>query len=291
MADNLFRPLLADDANLELLKFPYLVSPKLDGFRATIQGGKLVTRNGKLIKNPNVQEKFSHFANLDGELIAGDPRDPLAFNSTSKVVTSHTADPYDVNFYVFDLVSNKLYAERLGDAKVAIEGMKGMVWVPHILVMDLPSLLRLEEETLNEGYEGLMLRDPKGVYKNGRSTVRENILLKLKRFAQSEAKITGFVEQMHNANEAKIDTLGYTERSSHQAQLVPMGVLGALTVVDVKSGVEFNVGTGFTAEDRDIIWKNREQLQGHTITYRYLPVGMKDKPRHPSFLGFRPEGT
>jgi DNA ligase-1 len=92
---------------------------------------------------------------------------------------------------------------------------------------------------------------------------------------------------MHNANEAKMDNLGYTERSSHQANLVPMDTLGALEVVDTKSGVAFNIGTGFTFQDRNEIWKNRNKYLNMLVTYEYLPVGVKDKPRHPAFLGFR----
>jgi DNA ligase-1 len=101
--------------------------------------------------------------------------------------------------------------------------------------------------------------------------------------------VIGFEEQMHNANEAKTNALGNTERSSHQENMIPMGVLGALIVVDHKTGVEFNVGTGFTADDRAGIWKQRDVLHGKSITYEYLPYGVKDKPRHPVFLGWRME--
>jgi DNA ligase-1 len=62
-------------------------------------------------------------------------------------------------------------------------------------------------------------------------------------------------------------------------------VLGAFTVRD--GGVEFSVGTGFTYEDRTQFWRRRHELIGSIITYEYLPIGVKDKPRHPVFLGFR----
>ena len=51
-------------------------------------------------------------------------------------------------------------------------------------------------QNLKDGYEGLMLRDPNGVYKFGRSTVKENILLKVKDFMDDEAEIISFREKI-----------------------------------------------------------------------------------------------
>lgn len=282
-----FKPMLADPVEMNLLKYPVLASPKLDGVRATFINGQLLTRSLKTIPNKAVRESFQLGAPLDGELIVGDPCSKSVFRDTMKVTSSFSADITDLAFYVFDLVSDKTFAERLNETVPLIMKHSRLRSVPHTMVYDERALLYLEEKALEAGYEGLMLRDPNGKYKNGRSTAREGGLLKLKRKMTSEAKITGFVEQMHNANEAKVDNLGYTERSSHQANLVPMGTLGALEVVDVTSGVSFNVGTGFTFQDRDEIWKNRDRYLGHLVSYEYLPVGVKDKPRHPAFLGFR----
>jgi DNA ligase-1 len=151
----------------------------------------------------------------------------------------------------------------------------------------MDEILQAEEEALNQGFEGVMLRDPNGKYKFGRSTTAEAALVKLKRFNQSEAVIIGFEEQMHNANEAKVDNLGHTERSSHKANMVPTGMLGAMVVRDLNTNIEFNVGTGFTAADRQEYWTKRESLVGKVVSYKFLAIGVKDKPRHPVFLGFR----
>jgi DNA ligase-1 len=69
--------------------------------------------------------------------------------------------------------------------------------------------------------------------------------------------------------------------------MVPMDTLGALEVRDVKSGVEFCIGTGFTFADRNEIWKNQTRYSGQLVSYEYLPIGVKDKPRHPTFIGWR----
>lgn len=282
-----FKPMLADDVDLKILRYPVLASPKLDGVRATFVDGVLLTRSLKPLANPMVAEVIRSPHPLDGELIVGDPFGKTVFRDTMKVVSSHTADTADLKYYVFDYVSNKKFHERLNDAREAAASRGRMVHVPHTMVWDEDELLRMEETHLTLGYEGLMLRDPEGPYKMGRATAREGTLLKMKRRLQGEAVVLDFVEQMHNANEAKMDNLGYTERSSHQANMIPMGVLGALKVRDIKSGVEFNVGTGFVAEERVGIWKQRDSLRGQIISYEYLPIGIKDKPRHPTFLGWR----
>ena len=284
-----FKPMLADAVDLSILKYPVVVSPKLDGVRATFIGGVLRTRSLKPLANRTLQLIRSDFP-LDGELIVGDPTSKSVFRDTMKVVSAHDADIKHVRFFVFDIVYEGSFKSRLHAAFANIEGGSDFyVPVKHVEIINEKELLQYEEVALNAGYEGVMIRDPMGKYKFGRSTTREGALLKMKRKLQSEARVIGFEEQMHNANELKQDALGYAERSSHHTNMIPMGTLGALVVKDLKSGVEFNVGTGFTADERVGIWKQRDTLIWKTITYEYLPIGVKDKPRHPVFLGWRME--
>ena len=35
------------------------------------------------------------------------------------------------------------------------------------------------------------------------------------------------------------------------------------------------------------IWSNQEKYLNQIIKYKYFSVGVKDKPRHPVFQGFR----
>jgi DNA ligase-1 len=280
--------MLADDAIVDQVQYPVLASPKLDGVRATFQQtGELLTRSLKLLPNRAAREKWEITQMLDGELIVGDPNSPTVFRDTMKVVMSHNADISALRFFAFDLVGIKAFKERLAGMQMLVASQKDMIPVPHVLINNEYELLDLEEKTLTNGYEGLMLRDPLGPYKFGRSTAREGYLLKVKRKRTGEAEIINYEEQMHNANEATTNALGNTERSSHQANKVPMGVLGSLLVRDLKTDVEFNVGTGFSADERADLWAHRLDLLGKLISYEYLDYGIKDKPRHPTFKGFR----
>lgn len=54
------------------------------------------------------------------------------------------------------------------------------------------------------------------------------------------------------------------------------------------TGVDFHIGTGFDDGDKAAFWQHRAKHVSKTIVkYKYFPVGVKDKPRHPVFLGVR----
>lgn len=114
-------------------------------------------------------------------------------------------------------------------------------------------------------------------------------MLKLKRFVDAEAKIVGFVDEMHNANPAKKDRLGRTKRSKRKAGLVGKGTLGAFLCVDEENfpGFEFEVGVGLKDDFAAWAWGHRTELLGKTLKYKHFPKGGKDRPRHAVFLGLR----
>lgn len=132
-----------------------------------------------------------------------------------------------------------------------------------------------------------MLRRADAHYKFGRSTHKEFILMKLKRFMDTEYKVVGFQERMKNNNEATINELGYTERSTHKDNLVGRGDLGALVLELDEGGPTFTCGTGFDDATRVEIWNNRDKYIGKFAKVKSFLIGVKDLPRFPVFLGFR----
>lgn len=283
---NLFRPMLAKDCDLEKLRFPLLASAKLDGVRAIVQDGVVLSRSLKEIPNRFVQEKFRHLEHYDGELIFGPPTAKDCYRRTVSAVMGSTEEGASVNFWTFDHIEHPLrpYTERIKLRKHAVGAFK----LDQHVVTCINTLLAFEEKMLNLGYEGLILRDPNAPYKYGRSTVNEGYLLKLKRFTDDEAEIIGFVEREHNGNEATTNELGRTKRSSHQANKTGRGDLGAL-LCRTSEGVEFSIGTGFDDGLRATIWGNRDAYLGKFAKYKHFVIGSKDKPRFPVFLGMRDE--
>ncbi len=287
--------MLATDAVIEDIKYPVIASAKLDGVRALVVDGKLMARSMKQIPNLHIFNALSHmsFNGLDGELIFGPPNATDVCRQTMSAVMAHGGTP-KVTFWVFDLV-NKLdmtYEQRY-------ETLKGMVEIlqpvgvdirlhKSRMVHDLGQLRKYEDEVLEQGYEGLIIRDPKSRYKFGRSTAKEGTMLKIKRFTDAEAEIVGWEEEMKNNNEATKNELGRTKRSSAKEGLEGKGVLGAWKCRDLKSGALFNCGTGMTAQERAQYWERKEEIQKSSyVKYKSFKIGEKDSPRHPVFLSLR----
>ena len=117
----------------------------------------------------------------------------------------------------------------------------------------------------------------------------EQWLMKLKRFEDFEAVVVGFEEKMHNENDLEQNELGHAKRSSKRAGLVPAGVLGALVCRSDDYVETFNVGSGFDDAVKREIWENREKYLGKLAKIKHQPAGAKDKPRFPTFIGWRNE--
>ena len=279
-----FKPMLASPFDEALLKFPVLASPKLDGVRAIVRDGVVLSRALKPIPNKWVQQRFSHLEHFDGELIVGASNHPDVLRTTTSGVMRVEGEP-DVSFHVFDHVENhaRLYTVRYDLLEEDTE--INVFVVPQHELMNTFELNAFEHEVLAEGYEGVMLRHPDAPYKFGRSTAREGYLLKVKRFHDAEFEIVGFEEEMFNANEATTSELGRTKRSSHKANKIPKGRLGALVL---KYGdTTFNCGTGFNDAERERIWAERDSHLGKLAKIKYFAHGIKDVPKLPSFLGIR----
>ena len=289
-----FKPMLASPADLDNIRYPVFASPKLDGIRASVVGGRLLSRTLKEIPNRHIFMTMTNqptFEGLDGELIVGDPTSPTCYRDTVSAVMSHEGTPA-FTYYLFDLWDHVgSFRERRAEIDLLYDAAQYDIWtrivrVPHVELLNRERLDEYEQQQVALGYEGVMLADPNGKYKFGRATTKGGELLKVKRFLDSEAVVIGVEEEMFNGNEAETNELGRTKRSTAKAGLVGKGTMGALIVRDVKTGVEFNIGTGFTAEDRKRPWP-----VGTVVKYKFFPVGVKDKPRHPVYLGLRPAGA
>lgn len=284
------KPLLAAKLDFSQLTYPVLVSPKIDGIRALTINGAIYSRSLKLLPNRFIQAEARAFPDgLDGEIVVGDPTHPNCMQNTSSGVMSYDGKP-DFKFMVFDAYNcpgeYELRYNYLRNA-VALNPSKHLVFVSHMGCNNREDVEQMMQIYLEQGYEGLMVRSPKGKYKHGRSTVREGYLLKYKVFESEWAQIVGFEEFMHNANELKTDNLGYAERSSHKDNMVPMDMLGALVVKSPKWPNTFKVGSGFDFPMRKHIWEKRESYMGRFVEFVYQPHGVLDVPRMPVFKAFR----
>ena len=283
----MIRPMLGVNVDLDKLQFPIYASTKLDGVRAIVNNGVVYSRTGKPIPNKEVQKRFSNYHGLDGELIVGNPTDKNVYKHTVSGVMTKESTP-NVIFNVFDIWDSKENYYSRDKELFQYNNIPYINIVNQHLITNMKELEEYELKVLSLGYEGVMIRKPDTLYKHGRSTVKGGELLKLKRFSDSEGIIKYCLPLMHNNNEATIDELGYTSRSTCKDNKIADEMLGSFVVEDLKNpNMIFNIGSGFTKQERIDFWNKREELTGKIVTYKYFTVGMQNLPRFPIFKGFR----
>ncbi len=283
------KPMLAGKCECpEGLRFPVLATPKLDGIRCLKIDGQAVTRSFKPISNTFAREWIE--ANLpdglDGELMLRGG----TFNATTSAIGRESGEP-DFVFHMFDYVSEGIdvpYTCRVKELQ-RLPQWEHVEKVLPVTIKNADELAAYEEKFLAAGYEGVMVRDPAGPYKCGRSTEREGWLLKIKRFADAEAEVLEPYEGMSNQNEAERDAFGRTKRSLSKAGMVGRGELGGFIVRALDTGVEFRLGYNHVLGgiDRVSLWLKKEALVGRLVKFSHQPSGAKEAPRFPKFLGFR----
>ena len=310
MQSETLKPMLARDFIESKIKFPCLVQPKIDGVRALNQNGKLVGRSLKQFTNKHVTETFSKgiYSGFDGEMILdANPAAPNLCRLTSGAMRRFEGKDI-FTWWVFDYVTdstiNLPYTQRMQALSEHLRTAVGMLdsrfirVVPSVLVNNIQELNALDEKHLNDGYEGSIIRDPLALYKSGRSDSKMQVW-RVKRFLDSEFLITRVNEGQHNANEAKVNELGRTERSTHQENMQPNGLLGSFEgilcddvldqgVVILKKGTSITVSPGnLTASERKAVFENPDDYIGQVGKFKLFPKGTLDKPRFPTFISLR----
>ena len=232
------------------------VSEKLDGHRAYWDGHKFWSRGGKIIHAPYWFVREFPNIKLDGELYIG--RGML--EKTSSTVRRKTPDHKaweDVLYYVFDspefpnqcFKSRYLYLHNISNPNIRV--------VPQFMVYSEKDLQDKMREVVEEGGEGLMLRNAWSGYEYGRT----HALMKMKPVYDAEAVVIGY-EQGNGRNANR---------------------LGALVCKMLGRDIQFKC-SGMNDYLRD-----NPPAVGSIITYQYQGLTIYGVPRHPNFLRIREE--
>ncbi len=314
MTDN-FKPMLACDWFEDRLKFPCIVQPKIDGVRGLNRDGVLVGRSLRKHDNLHVTELFSipELHGCDGEIYLGNIpwKDDLC-RLSSQALRRIEGTP-KVTWALFDYCTEDTkdlpYTQRMeiledivllnldGEIRSRIEIVRG------VEVSSIEELLAYEEMILNQGFEGIIIRDPNAPYKYGRCGKTFMGCWRVKRFIDAEFTITEIEEGNTNKNAATINKLGRCERSTHKENMTPNGLVGCLKgrlcndIIDqvsgnvlIKKGSEIIVSPGsMSHEDRKYYFENQHELINKIGKFKFFPKGIKDAPRFPIFLSLRNE--
>ena len=295
----MLKPMKASDVkDVDSLQYPLEVLTKYDGVYALVVDGKLLGRSLKSFKNTYIAELLSDtkFEGFVGELCETQEskslaREDLCRNTTSCVNTINKE--WDFTWKLFDYIHPDVahlgYTERIE----ALYKRIGYISSPlDISIVESTTatcgadVIDMYEESLKLGYEGIILRSPDGKWKNGRSSLKEQFLLRMKPQSDSEAVVVGVVEAMENNNVAKVNELGYTERSSHQENKVGKGMVGSFLCIDLVSGNDITVSAGKLTHDERVEYFNNPPLH-QVVKYRSMSYGVKKAPRFARFYSFR----
>ena len=295
----------AENCDLNLIRFPVVCLVKIDGVNGGNLSDRFTARTLKPFKNSVVGDVFSHplLAGFNGELAVGSLTDGATCRRTTSVVNSYswnssgeipTLYPFD---YVTEQISKRGYLDRYLQVEDKItqlppELAQYVKPLPYWkLCKTLEEVLEFHEMVTSLGYEGTILRWHLAPHKNGRSTVKEGYLLRLKDQETDEAVVLSLVEAEENQNIPQINELGETFRTSHQENKVGKGMVGSF--ICLWKGIEISVSAGeLDHEERREIWERRNDSvpligAGDQITFRFMRYGMKDKPRFARYVAQR----
>lgn len=232
----------------------WLMSEKLDGIRGYWNGKELLTRKSKKIYTPRWFIKNFPPFELDGELWTK----RADFENIQNIVMDKkpSKDWKQITYNIFEVPNaNGNFIERLEKAKKWFEKNPNMhvKIIKQIKVQNKGHLHNFFEELSSKGAEGLIVKNPKELYHTGRSPH----ILKVKKAQDMEGEII---------------KINMSEKTA---------VLKSLKL-KLKNGVIFNLGTGFTKEQR----KTPPKV-GEIVTFKYFGFTKNRKPKFASFLHIR----
>jgi DNA ligase 1 len=250
---------------------PYLVQPKLDGERCRyvpFDGGSflLSSQENPFFSIPHIKDFLDSLhlnIELDGELYChGMPFEEIV-SRASREVNIH-ADYKDLEYHVFDIVRPEPQYKRLDLIQVISDTIHQPCPIKFVSIYvcnSLDDIMKRYDQFLDEGYEGIIVREWNGLYVPKRSTS----IMKFKPKKQDEYEIVGYTQEVSIHGE-------------------PKQSLGAF-ICQGDDGTTFNVGTGFDKVDREFFWSQADYYIGKTcvVKYQHLTHG-NGVPRFPVFV-------
>ena len=220
---------------------PFYVQPKLDGVRLLVSKSGCFSRTGKVVNGVEHLTKDLK----DGEWLDGECYAP---GKTFEEITSmFKMNPQKLEFHVFDYFNTHKpdlpFAER-----------QKRVTVETLLVQKKSDIHKLHAKFVNQGHEGIMIREATSIYEIGK---RSNYLLKFKEFQTEEYEIIG-------AN------CGHGRDAD-----------AVVWVCKTATGHEFTVRPEGTIKQREVYYANRNRYIGKLLTVRFQNLTALGVPRFP----------
>lgn len=280
------RPMKGVDAlgKLNLLRFPMYLQPKYDGIRVLFYNGTALSSSLKPLRNTALQDYArKHSAMLDRiECEFYVPSSEGGFREATSICRNGGRSIDKGRLYAFDIMDDTIDYSKRFDLLLSKKLDSFITVAPTVEVTEVSQVEPLLNLHLDQGYEGVMLKRCDAMYKHGRATLKSQECLKLKPFVDDDAIIVGWKYEQENDNPAYIDELGRTKRSSAKEGKYDKPLIGAVLCICDKFVQPFWV-SGFTTEEKEMMFKCRDRLEGTRITFKHQPCECYDAPRHPIF--------
>jgi len=174
---------------------PWIVTPKLDGFRCEVYACHLYTRSGRRFVNRNIEAHLSDLIGLSKSLLISFDCElycpSLKFPELQSVLQSKDAEiPADLRAYVFDSLTSSEhyearrtapYAKRLARAQRIIEENypANVVCIDHQPADGARAVRTMFRQITSHGGEGIVARRPDSPYRHARLPVDVAFKLRL----------------------------------------------------------------------------------------------------------------
>jgi DNA ligase-1 len=262
--------------------FPCFVQPKLDGLRCVVYRDPATGEIRRQSRTGTYFDTMTHIAEslaplfakypgviLDGELYTTEiPFEELAgLIKTKKLTPSDMEKLCVIDYHIYDIVDEKLpyHARHDSIKKMFAQVAASTASSPHKLPPYIRLVETIEAKTqvefkaefsrfIEEGYEGIMLRNKTGMY---RCNYRSHDLQKYKEFQEDEFRIIGFIEGDGRDKGTVI------------------------WVCETKEEKTFRVRPRGTIENRSKLFKTGEKYVGKMLTVIYQELTEEGKPRFP----------
>lgn len=249
------------------IRYPCFVQPKLDGLRCI-----MYMRDGKVLAQSRAGSYFDTLSYLteacrdlfvtnpalilDGELYTTDiPFETLAGLIKKKKVGEEDRRQLQqyVKYHIYDVVNDQPFSTRLEQVN-QLHWNPYMVPVRTIRVENVPEFKRYFSSFVEEGFEGIMLRNIDGMYRQG---FRSHDLQKYKEFHEHEYAITD-----------------YEDGEGRDKGCV-------IWVCQTSEGKPFRVRPRGTMEQRREWFEQGESYVGKLLTVIYQELSEQNVPRFP----------
>lgn len=259
------------------IKWPCHVQPKLDGVRCVgIPGKGMFSRQRKPFSTlAHIQAEVDQFPStwvLDGELYS----DTLTFQEIVSIVKKESPTKAEaekqqqIKYHVYDVILSdhnapfQLRYVNLARRIKALSHLTQIQLVTTSICQNEDAMRQKHAEYIADGYEGIMLRNSAGIYKQATSSSTRSVdLQKYKEFKDGEFEIVGF-----------------TQGSGPEEGCV-------IWVCSTEDGQEFNCRPRGTREERMTLFDDGEEHIGKLLTVRYQELTDDGVPRFPVGIAVR----